>query len=106
MSMASMTGVGVSSFPYTIRRTKKRTFLKAQLFVCFLVNYPSSATDVVLIVDGNNNTNINALKNLGFDVKDGRKIRLSIILSVQRSKLLTTIHYYTKLPTGNFIPNT
>lgn len=66
-TMSAMTGVGVSSFP-TQLDTSKENFLKDN-YSLLAGSYPASATDVVLIVDGNNT-------------------------------------YYTKLPTGNFIPNT
>lgn len=59
----------------------------------------------MLIVDGNNNTNINALKNLGFDVKEDEKLDFDDIVGTT-FKLVNNNTYYTKLPTGNFIPNT
>ncbi len=59
----------------------------------------------MLIVDGNNNTNINALKNLGFDVKEDEKLDFDDIVDTT-FKLVNNNTYYTKLPTGNFIPNT
>lgn len=59
----------------------------------------------MLIVDGNNNTNINALKNLGFDVKEDEKLDFDDIVGTT-FKLVNNNTYYKKLPTGNFIPNT
>ncbi len=98
-----MTGVGVSSFP-TQLDTSKENFLKDN-YSLLAGSYPASATDVVLIVDGNNNTNINALKNLGFDVKEDEKLDFDDIVDTT-FKLVNNNTYYTKLPTGNFIPNT
>ncbi len=102
-TMSAMTGVGVSTFP-TQLDNHKENFLQAN-YSLLDGNYPSSATDVVLIVDGNNNTNINALKNLGFDVKDGQKLDFDKIVGTT-FKIVNNNNYYTKLPTGNFIPNT
>lgn len=102
-TMSAMTGVGVSTFP-TQLDNQKENFLQAN-YSLLDGNYPSSATDVVLIVDGNNNTNINALKNLGFDVKDGQKLDFDKIVGTT-FKIVNNNNYYTKLPTGNFIPNT
>ena len=102
-TMSAMTGVGVSTFP-TQLDNQKENFLQAN-YSLLDGNYPSSATDVVLIVDGNNNTNINALKNLGFDVEDGQKLDFEKIVGTT-FKLVNNNNYYTKLPTGNFIPNT
>lgn len=102
-AMSSMTGVGVSSFP-TQLDDQKNNFLESN-YSLLSGSYPTSANDVVLIVDGNNNTNINALKNLGFDVKDGETLDFDKIVGTT-FKLVNNDTYYTKLPTGNFIPNT
>ncbi|MGM0107290.1 ABC transporter ATP-binding protein/permease [Enterococcus sp. AZ172] len=102
-AMSSMTGVGVSSFP-TQLDDQKDNFLESN-YSLLSGSYPTSANDVVLIVDGNNNTNINALKNLGFDVKDGETLDFDKIVGTT-FKLVNNDTYYTKLPTGNFIPNT
>ena len=102
-TMSAMTVVGVSSFP-TQLDNQKENFLKAN-YSLLSGSYPDSANDVVLIVDGNNNTNINALKNLGFDVKDGQKLDFDRIVGTT-FKVINNNDYYTKLPTGNFIPNT
>ncbi|EOH60470.1 ABC transporter ATP-binding protein/permease [Enterococcus mundtii] len=102
-AMSSMTGVGVSSFP-TQLDDQKDNFLESN-YSLLSGSYPTSANDVVLIVDGNNDTNINALKNLGFDVKDGETLDFDKIVGTT-FKLVNNDTYYTKLPTGNFIPNT
>lgn len=101
-TMASMTGVGVSTFP-TQLAADKGNFLKDN-YSLLAGNYPSAATDVVLIVDGNNNTNINALKNLGFDVKEDQKFDFDQIIGTTL-KLVNNNDYYSQLPTGTFIPN-
>lgn len=102
-AMASMTGVGVSSFPTQLDENSG-SFLEEN-YKLLSGAYPKSATDVVLIVDGNNNTNINSLKNLGFDVKDGEKLDFDAIVGT-KFKLVDNNDYYQELPTGNFIPNT
>lgn len=45
------------------------------------------------------------MKNLGFDVKDGQKLDFDKIVGTT-FKIVNNNNYYTKLPTGNFIPNT
>ena len=102
-AMSSMTGVGVSSFP-TQLKDDGENFLKDN-YSLLSGEYPKSATDVVLIVDDKNTTNINALKNLGFDVKENEKIDFSSIVGTTM-KLIKNDNYYTELPTGNFVPNT
>lgn len=101
-TMASMTGVGVSTFP-TQLTADKGNFLKDN-YSLLAGSYPSATTDVVLIVDGNNNTNINALKNLGFDVKEDQKFDFDQIIGTTL-KLVNNNDYYSQLPTGTFIPN-
>lgn len=101
-AMSSMTGMGVSSFPTQLDKNSGN-FLEDN-YKLLSGAYPKSDTDVVLIVDANNSTNINSLKNLGFDVKDGEKIDFDKIVGTE-FKLINNNEYYTKLPTGNFIPN-
>lgn len=100
--MAAQTGVGVSSFPQQLDKGKGN-FLKENYSV-LEGSYPEDIHDVVLVVDNNNTTNINALKNLGFDVEDGEKIPFSDIVGT-KIKLVYNDAFYTELPTGNFIPN-
>ncbi|MDT2702584.1 ABC transporter ATP-binding protein/permease [Enterococcus dongliensis] len=101
-AMSSMTGMGVSSFPTQLDK-QSGNFL-AENYKLLSGSYPKADTDVVLIVDANNSTNINSLKNLGFDVKDGDKLDFDKIVGTE-FKLINNNEYYTKLPTGNFIPN-
>lgn len=100
--MAAQTGVGVSSFPQQLDKDKGN-FLKDN-YSLLDGSYPEKMTDVVLIVDNNNTTNINALKNLGFDIKDGEKLPFSEIVGT-KIKLAYNDAFYSELPTGNFIPN-
>lgn len=99
--MSAMTGMGVSVFPEQLDQSKGN-FLKDNYQ---LVNgeYPSSPTDVVLIVDKDNKTNINALKNLGFDVSNDQKLDYNQIIGTS-IKLVNNNNYYQQLPTGNFMP--
>ncbi|MDT2756712.1 ABC transporter ATP-binding protein/permease [Enterococcus asini] len=100
--MSSMTGVGVSSFPKQLE-ADGTNFLKDN-YTLLAGSYPKADTDLVLVVDENNKTNINALKNLGFDVKNEEELSFDQILGTTM-KLVNNDAYYTKLPTGNFIPN-
>lgn len=102
-AMASMTGIGVSSFPTSLD-SDENDFLKDN-YTVLAGNYPKKATDIVLIVDRNNSTNINALKNLGFDVKEDEKLDFDQIVGTEM-KLVHNNEYYQELPTGNFIPAT
>lgn len=101
-AMSSMTGMGVSSFPTQLDENSGN-FLKDN-YKLLAGEYPQANTDVVLIVDANNSTNINSLKNLGFDISDGDTLDFDQIVGTE-FKLVNNNEYYSKLPTGNFIPN-
>lgn len=100
--MAAQTGVGVSSFPKQLDDSQGN-FLEDN-YRLLEGSYPEDTNDVVLVVDENNETNINALKNLGFDLDDGDKISFDDIIGTQ-VKLAYNNAFYEELPTGNFIPN-
>lgn len=102
-AMSSMTGIGVSSFP-TNMKGKDNEFL-TENYTLLAGDYPKEATDIVLIVDRNNSTNINSLKNIGFDVKEDTELPFNDIIGTE-VKLVHNNDFYAKLPTGNFIPNT
>ncbi|KRM55450.1 ABC transporter ATP-binding protein/permease [Lacticaseibacillus sharpeae] len=100
--MAAATGVGGSVYP--IDRNGNQSFLKKNYKVLNGA-YPTKDTDIVLVVDRDNVVNINALKNLGFKVKENQKFDYSKLVG-KTVKLVTNNDYYTKLPTGNFMPGT
>ncbi|WP_461244501.1 ABC transporter ATP-binding protein/permease [Secundilactobacillus muriivasis] len=99
--MASSTGVGVSSYPTD--NAGKVSFLKKH-YKAISGSFPSKATDVVLIVNKDNSTNINALKNLGYTVKDGQKLNFNKIVGTT-FKTVSNNAYYTQRATM-FLPNT
>jgi putative ABC transport system permease protein len=101
-AMSASTGIGVSTFPQQLSEDNGN-FLKDN-YDLLEGEYPQSANDVVLIVDENNVTNVNALINLGFDIKDGDSISFDDIIGTT-VKLALNDAFYTELPTGNFIPN-
>src|SRR5699024_7981894 len=100
--MANQTVVGVSSFPQQLDDSKGN-YLKDN-YRLLEGEFPQDINDVVLVIDNNNATNINALTNLGFEVEDGDKLPFSDIVGT-KIKLAYNDAYYTELPTGNFIPN-
>lgn len=100
--MSSATGVGGSVYP--IDRNGKQSFLKTYYKV-IAGAYPTATTDIVLVINKDNSVNINALKNLGFKVSEGEKINFDKLVGTT-IKLVANNDYYTKLPTGNFLPGT
>ncbi|WP_125713435.1 ABC transporter ATP-binding protein/permease [Companilactobacillus kedongensis] len=99
-AMATSTGVGSSVYP---GGKSGQNFLKKHYKV-ISGSLPTSANDIILIVDKDNSTNVNALKNLGFSVKDGQKLNFDKLVGTQ-VKVVSNNNYYQKLPTGNFVPN-
>ncbi|KRK65263.1 hypothetical protein FC72_GL001331 [Companilactobacillus tucceti DSM 20183] len=99
-AMATSTGVGGSVYP---GGKNGQSFLKKHYKV-ISGSLPTNANDIVLIVDKDNSTNINALKNLGFSVKNGQKINFDKLIGT-KTKVVSNNNYYQKLPTGNFVPN-
>ncbi|MFD1670698.1 ATP-binding cassette domain-containing protein [Agrilactobacillus yilanensis] len=101
-AMLAASGIGGSVYP--IDRNGNQTFLKTN-YKLLSGAYPNSATDIVLIVNRDNTVNINALKNLGFKVKEGQKYDYNKLLGTT-IKVVANNDYYQSLPTGNFVPNT
>ncbi len=100
-ALASTAGIGVSSYPTD--NQGKASFLKKHYKV-MAGNYPTKATDVVLIINKDNSTNINALKNLGFNVKNNQKVNFNKIVGTT-FKTVNNDTYY-KSAAGMYLPNT
>ncbi|MFD1318509.1 ABC transporter ATP-binding protein/permease [Loigolactobacillus zhaoyuanensis] len=103
-AMMSGSASGINGSVYPVDRNGKQSFLKTYYKVV-AGSYPTKATDVVLVLNKDNSLNINALKNLGFNVKDGQKYNYKDLVGTT-VKLVANDDYYTKLPTGNFVPET
>lgn len=99
--MASV-GVNTSVFPTTLDKSKG-SFLKTN-YQLLSGSWPTSKNDVVLVLNNKNEANLNALKNLGLNVKNGEKINLKKLVG-KTFKIVSNNDYYQQLPTGNFVPN-
>ncbi|APX71356.1 ATP-binding cassette domain-containing protein [Companilactobacillus allii] len=99
-AMATSTGIGGSVYP---SGKNGQAFLKKHYKVVS-GSMPKSANDVVLLVDSDNSTNINALKNIGLTVKDGQKFNFNKLVG-KEFKIVNNNDYYKKLATGTFLPN-
>lgn len=94
-------GIGSSVFPTALNKNK-HSFLKDNYHI-LAGTWSSKATDLVLVADNNNTVNINSLKNLGIDVKNGEKINLNKLVGKTFS-IVSNNDYYQELPTGMFVP--
>lgn len=97
----SSVGIGSSVFPTTLNK-KKGNFLK-QNYQLLSGNWPTKTTDLVLVTDNKNTININALKNLGFDIKNGKQLKFNKLIGKEFS-IVPNNDYYQKIPTGIFVP--
>ena len=81
-----------SSSVYPVDREGGTSYLKKNYEVV-AGSYPKHDGDVILIVDRDNSTNINALKNLGFDVKDGQKVKFNQIVGTKIKATSNNAYY-------------
>ncbi|MFD1456483.1 ATP-binding cassette domain-containing protein [Levilactobacillus lanxiensis] len=100
-AMSASTGVGGSVYPSA--NDGGTNFLKKH-YKLVSGTYPKSANDVILIVDRDGSTNINALKNLGYTVKNNQTFNYNKIVGT-KMKIVNNNDYYQSLPTGNYLPN-
>ena len=100
-AMASSTGIGGSVYPSS--SNDGLNFLKKHYSV-ISGTMPKSENDVVLIVDRNNETNINALKNIGMNVKNGQKLNFDKLVG-KEFKIVNNNNYYKQAAANMYTPN-
>jgi putative ABC transport system permease protein len=100
-NITSTSGLGMTTYPENIDNTRE-SYLEEN-YDLLAGEYPSSETDLVLVVDKKNRVNLNTLKNLGFETEDVESIDFDEIIGTEL-KLIPNDEYYTKTPVGNFIP--
>lgn len=101
--MANANGVASTVFPTPVNG-KKGSFLRGN-YNLLKGSWPKSATDVVLVVDGDDEIPSPTLRALGIDANDGQKITFDSILG-KDFRIVTNDDWYMKLPTGTYAPNT
>ena len=101
-AISSMLGVSTSTIPITLDQTETADFL-TENYDLLTGSYAQGATDLVLVVDSENQTNMNALANLGFEVEDGEEVDFEEVIGTE-IKLVHHDDYYQSLPTGQFVP--
>lgn len=99
---ASFTGVGLNTFP-TDSQGNETDFLQEN-YDLIAGEYPTEATDVVLILDSDNTTSVYGLTNLGFDVNVDDTLDFDEIIGTE-IQLVANDDYYMELPTNQFLPN-
>ena len=104
-NMTSMKGVGLYSYPKVLDEVNGGESYLEKNYELVAGDYPSSDTDLVLIIDNENKIDYNVLKNLGFDTDNIESIKFSDIVGTEL-KLVTNNDYYTKTAMNTFLPGT
>lgn len=100
-NMSSMKGVGLTSYPETLKGTSE-SFLKKNYDI-ISGDYPKDETGLVLVVDNKNRIDHKILENLGFNTDGKKNIDFEKIVGLEL-KLITNDNFYTETEFGNFIP--
>ena len=100
--MASVTG-GSAVIPKALSGDNK--FLENN-YTVVSGSLPKEATDIILVMDEDSQTNYHGMINMGFDADAANgKFNYKDIVGTTVT-YVTNDNYYTELPTGNFMPNT
>lgn len=94
---------GLSSYPRQLKEGEESYLSKNYDLLAGV--YPSSPTELVLVVDSQNRVDFNILKNLGFETDNIDSIAFSDIVGTQ-FKLVSNDDYYVKTNYGNYLPGT
>jgi len=95
-------GLTSSSFPETVGENGA-SYLERN-YDLLAGAFPTSSTDLVLIVDENNQLNFEILANLGFDTTDVNRIDFEELVGTE-FRLITNNDFFVETELGNFLPN-
>ena len=99
--MSSLTSLGLSSFPRDLR--EEETPYIQRNYDLLAGEYPSEATDLVLVVDEENQLDGDVLKNLGFETSGAAAISFESIVGTQFI-LVHNDDWYVKTAMGAYLP--
>lgn len=102
-SESGMSSMHLSSYPKELKEDGE-SYLQKNYDV-LEGTYPESPTDMVLVVDANNEVKVDVFKNLGIDVEGRGTIPFSEIVGLEM-KLIPNDDYYVKTEFGTFLPGT
>ena len=100
-SMSSTSNIGISSYPDSI--SENDNYLKDN-YDLLAGEYPSSETDVVLIVDSKNQIEKATLEQLGYDVKNNDTIAFDQVVGTE-FKVVSNNDYYAATDFGYYVPS-
>ena len=92
-SMTSMIGIGLSSYPNSLHEGESYLEKNYELLAG---EYPSEATDLILVIESSNKIDVNTMIALGFDTENVESIKFSDIVGTEY-KLVGNNDYYGQL---------
>ncbi|MBQ4522562.1 MAG: ATP-binding cassette domain-containing protein [Lachnospiraceae bacterium] len=92
-SMTSMSGIGLSSYPNSLHEGESYLEKNYELLAG---EYPTQATDLILVIEPSNKINVNTMMALGFETEDVENIKFSDIVGTEY-KLVGNNDYYSQV---------
>ncbi|MDD2562323.1 MAG: ABC transporter ATP-binding protein/permease [Eubacteriales bacterium] len=99
--VSSLTSLGLSSFPRDLR--EEETPYVQRNYDLLAGEYPGEATDLVLVVDEENQLDGDVLRNLGFETSGAAALSFESIVGT-RFILVHNDDYYVKTAMGTYLP--
>lgn len=100
-NLMSMSGAALSSYPTNLN-PEEPTYLEKN-YTLLAGEYPSSETDVVLLIDRKNRISYATLNALGIETDDVKTIPFTDLVGLE-FKLVGNNDYYAKTPYGSYMP--
>ena len=100
---SSSPNLGMSSYPINLD-PEEEAYLESS-YDLLAGEFPSSYTDLVLVVDSRNRVNVAIMDGLGFDIEDVDTIAFDEILDLE-FKAISNNDYYSKTEFDTFAPST
>ena len=92
-AMTSMSGIGLSSYPNSL--TEGESYLKKN-YELLAGEYPTQATDLILVIEPSNKIDVYTMSALGFDTDDVENIKFTDIVGTEY-KLVGNNDYYSQV---------
>lgn len=104
-SSAASSGItsGLSTFPISLGDDETSTI--SSNYDLLAGSYPSSATDIILVVDSRNRVDETLLSSLGYDISESETLKYDELVKTT-FQWIPNDSYYTQTGLGNFVPET
>ncbi len=98
---SGMTSMNLSSYPKQLQEGDE-SYLEKN-YDLLAGAYPTSPTDLVLVIDPRNRVDVNILKNLGFDTEGKEAIKFTDLVGTE-FKIIPNDDYYVQTQFGSYLP--